>query len=126
MANAPTPTTNVPQCTLTPTGFQAPQESAILAGTVADIDQAVGGGLNPSLTTPQGQLASSMAAIIGFCYDFFLYYTNQVDPTYAQGRMQDAIARIYFIERMAGLEGYEIDAAGTARMTTGLGRYLPC
>ena len=33
---------------------------------------------------------------------------------------------IYFIERMAGLEGYEIDAAGTARMTTGLGRYLPC
>jgi FAD:protein FMN transferase len=33
---------------------------------------------------------------------------------------------IYFIEGMAGLEGYEIDAAGTARMTTGLGRYLPC
>jgi thiamine biosynthesis lipoprotein len=33
---------------------------------------------------------------------------------------------IYFIERMAGLEGYEIDAGGTARMTTGLGRYLPC
>lgn len=33
---------------------------------------------------------------------------------------------IYFIERMVGLEGYEIDAAGTARMTTGLGRYLPC
>ena len=33
---------------------------------------------------------------------------------------------IYFIERMAGLEGYEIDAHGTARMTSGLGKYLPC
>ena len=33
---------------------------------------------------------------------------------------------IYFIERMAGLEGYEIDATGMARMTAGLGRYLTC
>lgn len=33
---------------------------------------------------------------------------------------------IFFIERMAGLEGYEIDASGMARMTTGLARYLPC
>ena len=66
MANAPALTTNVPPCTLGPNGFQAPQQSAILAGTFADIDQAFGGGLNPSLTTPQGQLASSMAAIIAF------------------------------------------------------------
>jgi thiamine biosynthesis lipoprotein len=33
---------------------------------------------------------------------------------------------IHFIERMPGLEGYEIDKAGTARMTTGLKTYLPC
>ena len=33
---------------------------------------------------------------------------------------------IYFIERTRGLEGYEIDAAGIARMTTGLEKYLPC
>jgi thiamine biosynthesis lipoprotein len=33
---------------------------------------------------------------------------------------------IYFIERVAGLEGYEINAAGIARMTTGLEKYLPC
>ena len=33
---------------------------------------------------------------------------------------------IYFIERTKGLEGYEIDASGTARMTSGLERYLPC
>ena len=33
---------------------------------------------------------------------------------------------IYFIERTPGLEGYEIDASGTARMTSGLKKYLPC
>jgi FAD:protein FMN transferase len=33
---------------------------------------------------------------------------------------------IHFIERMPELEGYEIDAHGTARMTSGLGKYLPC
>ena len=33
---------------------------------------------------------------------------------------------IYFIERTRGLEGYEIDSSGMARMTTGLEKYLPC
>ena len=33
---------------------------------------------------------------------------------------------IHFIERLPGLEAYEIDHAGTARMTTGLKKYLPC
>jgi thiamine biosynthesis lipoprotein len=33
---------------------------------------------------------------------------------------------IHFIERMPGLEGYEIDGFGTARMTSGLKKYLPC
>jgi len=33
---------------------------------------------------------------------------------------------IHFIERMPGLEAYEIDALGMARMTSGLKAYLPC
>jgi len=33
---------------------------------------------------------------------------------------------IHFIEHLPDLEGYEIDAAGTARMTSGLKNYLPC
>jgi FAD:protein FMN transferase len=33
---------------------------------------------------------------------------------------------ICFIERTPGLEGYEIDADGTARMTSGLNNFLPC
>src|SRR5215469_18198859 len=33
---------------------------------------------------------------------------------------------IYFIERTPGVEGYEIDSQGVARMTSGLKAYLPC
>lgn len=33
---------------------------------------------------------------------------------------------IAFVERMPGLEGYEIDSSGMARMTSGLKKYLPC
>lgn len=91
--------TNVPSPAFGPTGFVAPPESAILAGTLADINQAFGGVLDQSLTTPQGQLATSEAAIIGNANNQFLELANGVDPAFAAGRMQDAIGRIYFIER---------------------------
>lgn len=77
----------------------APTESAILAGVQADIDTAFGGGVNPALETPQGQLASSTTAIIGDTNAQFLALANGVDPAFASGRLQDAIARIYFLER---------------------------
>lgn len=91
--------TNVPAPTFGPTGFVAPAESAILAGVQADQQAAFGGNLNPSLTTPQGQLAQSLAAIIGDANNQFVALANGVDPAFASGRMQDAIGRIYFIER---------------------------
>jgi Baseplate J-like protein len=91
--------TNVPTPTFGPTGFIAPAESAILAGVVADINAAFGGGLNPALSTPQGQLASSQAACVGNCNDAFIFLSNQFDPAYASGRYQDALARIYFLNR---------------------------
>jgi uncharacterized phage protein gp47/JayE len=91
--------TTIPTPTFGPTGFVSPQENVVLAAVLQMIDQTFGGGLNPSLATPQGQLASSMTGIIGFVNDTFQFYTQQVDPAYAIGRMQDAIARIYFLER---------------------------
>jgi hypothetical protein len=101
-------TTNVPNVAWTPTGFVEPLESAVLAGIQQDINAAFGGNLNFSTTagsltnaTPQGQLAASMAAIIGNVNDSFLFYSTQTDPSYAEGRMQDAIGRIYFMERIA-------------------------
>lgn len=95
--------TNVPIPTLGDAGFTAPAESDILAGVFADLQAAFGGGLNTNFDTPQGQLATSLAAIIGATNDLFAFYVNQVDPAYASGRMQDAIARIYFLTRQPPL-----------------------
>jgi hypothetical protein len=122
--------TSVPQPTFGTTGFQAPAESAILTGVLADLNAAFGGNLNTALSTPQGQLATTFAAIIGDMYAQFLYYCNQVDPAYASGRMQDAIARIYFIYRnpaqatvvqatCVGLPGVTIPTGSLAQATDG-------
>lgn len=92
----------VPRVQFTPEGLVLPEESAILTGVQTDMDTAFGGGLNPALETPQGQLASSTAAIIGDKNNEFATYVNQVDPAFAAGRMQDAIGRIYFIDRKPG------------------------
>lgn len=95
-------TTAVPQPTFGDNGFVAPTEAEILAGVTADINNDFGGGLNPALTTPQGQLATTETAVIGDSYATFIWYCNQVDPAYNSGRMQDAIGRIYFLSRIPG------------------------
>lgn len=92
--------TNVPAPTFGPQGFSAPSEPVILAGRQADINAAFGGGVNPALNTPQGQLASSDAAIIGAANNEFVLMTNMFDPALNFGRYQDATARIYFLERL--------------------------
>jgi hypothetical protein len=96
------PTTSVPFPVLGANGFIQPDESAILAGTFSDINAAFGGNLDAALTTPQGQLASSLAAIIGNSFALFALFCNLVDPAYSFGRMQDAIGRLYFITRIPG------------------------
>lgn len=93
------PGTNVPAVSFGATGFIAPQPPAVLAGIQADINAAFGQTLSYTLNTPQGQLASSEAALVVNTNATFIYFTNQIDPAYATGRMQDAIARIYFLER---------------------------
>lgn len=95
-------TTNVPAPAFGPNGFSPPAEAAILAGVLADINAAYGVVLNPGLSTPQGQIASSIASIIGDSNSLFLWFVNNVDPAFSSGRMQDGIARIYFIERISG------------------------
>lgn len=122
--------TAVPEPVFTPTGFIAPTEPVVFAGVTADINEAFGGALNPDPTTPQGQLATSLTAIIGNKNDQFVLLTNNVDPAYSSGRMQDAIARIYFLERTpaestvvqaacAGLTGTVIPVGALAQATDG-------
>jgi hypothetical protein len=122
--------TNVPGLTLTDRGYVAPSEAAVLTGVQADMNAAFGGGLNQSLSTPQGQLASSMTSIIGNSNDTVVFQFNQFDPAIASGRAQDAIGRIYFIERnpaeptvvqavCTGGQGVVIPAGALARAQDG-------
>ena len=90
---------NVPSIQFTSVGFVAPSGPSVLNGVQLDIDAAFGSSLNYGLTTPQGQLASSEAAIIVNSNSIFVYYSQQFDPAYASGRFQDALGRIYFLER---------------------------
>lgn len=78
-----------------------PTEPEILAGVVADINADLGGNVNPGLTTPQGQLATTWTAEIGDSLALFAWFCNQVDPALNSGRGQDAIGRIYFMTRIA-------------------------
>lgn len=127
-------TTSVPAVQFTPTGLVLPAESAVLAGVQADINTAFGGGVNPALETPQGQIASSTTAIIGEANNTFAEFVNQVNPDFADGFMQDAIGRIYFINRnpaiptavqcdCVGLAGTVIPVGAQAQDTSG-NRYI--
>ncbi len=122
--------TSVPMPTFGPTGFVSPEEQAILTGVLADYNLAFGGNLNLNVDTPQGQLSTSQAAVIGAFNDLFVDFTNQVDPAFASGRMQDAIARIYFLERRgatptvvvgrcSGATGVTLSAGSLARAADG-------
>ncbi|UCL84487.1 baseplate J/gp47 family protein [Pseudomonas sp. HS-18] len=123
-------TTNVPSVVIDANGITLPQEKDILEGVQADINQAFGGGVNPGLTTPQGQLAQTTTAIIGDKNDQIAEVVNNVDPDKAVGRWQDAIGRIYFLERIAasgtvvtgscaGLVGAVIPAGSAAQDANG-------
>ncbi len=93
-------TTNVPSLIIDSTGVKTPTETEILAGIQQDFNAAFGGNLNPSLETPQGELASSFAKIIADKNAQIAYMANMFDPTTAEGRWQDAIGKIYFIKRL--------------------------
>lgn len=121
---------SVPKIQFTPAGLVIPAETDILAGVQADMNAAFGGGLNPGLETPQGQLASSQAAVIGDKNNEVALIVNQVDPQYSAGRFQDAIGRIYFLTRkpatptavtatLGGIAGTVIPAGTFAQDTDG-------
>jgi uncharacterized phage protein gp47/JayE len=120
----------VPKIQFTAAGLVIPAETDVLAGVQADMNAAFGGGLNPALETPQGQLASSQAAVIADKNNEIATFVNQVDPQYSADRFQDAIGRIYFLTRkpatptavtatLTGLVGTVIPAGTLAQDTSG-------
>ncbi len=90
----------IPQPSFGPNGFIAPSEPEILVAVKEEINAAFDHKLNMADETPQGQMAVSQTAAIGNANDAFVFLSQQMDPAYNIGRYQDAIARIYFIERI--------------------------
>lgn len=125
-----TPTSSVPSVQFTAAGVVVPTDADILAGVQADMNAAFGGNMNPALETPQGQLASSTTAVIADKNAQIALIANQVNPDFSEGRWQDAIGRIYYIDRIAsagtvvqatctGLQGTPIPVGAQARDTSG-------
>jgi hypothetical protein len=122
--------TAVPAIQFTPNGVVLPTDAAILAGVQSDQQRAFGGNLSLSLSSPQGQLAQSLAAVVSDKNAEIAEIVNQVDPANAAGVMQDAIGAIYFMKRIAasgtlvagtcsGLAGTVIPAGAIAQDTAG-------
>lgn len=92
----------------TPTGLVLPPQSQTLAEVQSDINAAFGGNLDfgttdqPGGAPPQIQQAASYAAMVGNNNEVFAQFVDQVDPDNSEGFMQDAIGRIYFMNRKPG------------------------
>ncbi|MXV35660.1 hypothetical protein GS535_03690 [Saccharibacter sp. EH611] len=101
--------TQVPAPALTDTGYQAPSSADILQGVIADLQAATHGRLsfydddgNLLVAKPQSQLAVSQTAILSDVHTAFMALMAGIDPQTASGVLQEAIGRIYFMERRAG------------------------
>lgn len=91
---------NVPPLQILPTGVVAPESTAIRDGVLADENQAFGGDLDiVTPSTPQAYLADNLTANIRDSNAAIAYMISQVDPATSEGRMQDGIGRIYFLDR---------------------------
>lgn len=91
---------NVPALQITPEGVVVPDAVTIRTAVLADENVAFGGDLDViTPSTPQAHLADQLTTDIQNSNAAIAYMISQVDPATADGRMQDGIARIYFLER---------------------------
>lgn len=123
---------SVPKLTITYQGVTVPQSTAIRAGVLADYNFAFGGNLNiTSSATPQAHLADNLTQDITDANAAVAAMVAGVDPATSEGRMQDGIARIYFLTRkgatasvvqatVTGQPGAVLPAGALARDVNGL------
>lgn len=91
---------NVPAIQITPTGVVTPDSVTIRAGVLADENLAFGGELDiVTPSTPQAYLADQLTDNISGANAGIAYFVSQVDPATSEGRIQEAIGRIYFMDR---------------------------
>ena len=91
---------NVPPLEILPTGVVAPESVDIRQGILEDMNEAFGGDLDiVTPSTPQAYLADKLTDNIRDSNAAIAYMVSQMDPATSEGRMQDGIARIYYLER---------------------------
>lgn len=86
---------------ITANGPQMPDSAAVLAAVQSGWTGALGDTLNTNPATPQGQIMASQAAAVQDKNSQLLWLCNQFDPQQAEGQFQDALAKIYFLQRNA-------------------------
>lgn len=123
---------NVPKLTITYQGVTVPQATAIRAGVLADYNVAFGGNLiQTGSALPQHHLADNLTQDIADSNAAVAAVVAGVDPATSEGRMQDAIGRIYFLTRkgatssvvlatVTGQPGATLQAGALARDVNGL------
>lgn len=113
-------TTAIPGPTFSTEGITVPDLSDVLAGAQTDITTALGDDASNSLSSPQGQIAMSRAAVVGAKDAAILAFANNINPDYSSGRFQDAIGQLYFISRKSAT-----GTTVTATCTGAVGTVIP-
>ena len=90
-----------PDISFGPSGPQVPDTSTVLAWVQGRFREAFGPDLNLDQSTPQGQLITTLTACITARNAALLHLSQMFDPDTASGVFQDALGRIYFLNRQA-------------------------
>lgn len=91
---------NVPKLEIAPAGVVVPSSVAVRTGVLTDENLAFGGDLDiVTPSTPQAYLADQLTANITDANAEIAYTVAMVDPATSEGRYQDGIGRIYFMDR---------------------------
>ncbi|MDS7935678.1 baseplate J/gp47 family protein [Acinetobacter sp. V91_7] len=90
---------SIPKLEITEKGIYAPPTEAVLAGAWEMLKGAFGNNLTEDLRTPQGQLVTSITAMVQDERNQMIELLNLTDPRYSKGVWQDGIGHIYFLER---------------------------
>lgn len=89
----------IPNIQFTAQGIGAPSREAVTAGLWAMMRQAFGSNITQDARTPQGQLVTSLTAVITDRDSQFIELANNFDPRYSFGKFQEALGAIYFLSR---------------------------
>lgn len=108
----------IPSIQFTEDGLIPPTREAITEALWEIMREAFGADLNADARTPQGQLVTSLTAVIDDQNNAMIELGNNFDPRYAIGQFQEALGAVYFLQRKLATRSVTqlefIGIAGTA------------